>query len=250
MEKRIEIIESFPITRITDKGKTRAEDVVAVETHLTLFLNGQLLVTLSCSPCDLEDLAVGFLFSAGLLKEKKDIKNLELDKERFTVRLETRKSVSPSQLFGISGISEIRNPRPIESRIIVEPENIFACTEEFQKRSNTYVSTGGVHAAAIYGSGNMLAFKEDIGRQNTVDKLFGECIQHDISLENKMVLTSCRISSEILFKLFKGKIPVVVSSSAPTNLTVKLASQFGITLIGFVRDKRMNVYANEWRLKV
>jgi len=93
-----------------------------------------------------------------------------------------------------------------------------------------------------------LVFKEDISRNNALDKLFGECILKDIPTEERMVVTSCRISSEILCKVAKRNIPILISKSAPTNLAVRLAAEAGITLIGFVRAKRMNVYANEWRV--
>jgi len=101
---------------------------------------------------------------------------------------------------------------------------------------------------ALCEKNEILAFKEDISRNNAIDKLFGECILNDISTAQRMLVTSCRISSEILLKVAKRNIPILISKSAPTDLAVRLASEVGITLIGFVRGKRMNVYANEWRV--
>ncbi|MFC1952414.1 formate dehydrogenase accessory sulfurtransferase FdhD [Chloroflexota bacterium] len=94
----------------------------------------------------------------------------------------------------------------------------------------------------------ILVFSEDIGRHNAIDKIFGECILRDIPTNDHMIVTSGRISSEIVLKVAKSNIPILISKSAPTSLGVRLADELGITLIGFVRGRRMNIYANRWRV--
>ncbi|MCK5434113.1 MAG: formate dehydrogenase accessory sulfurtransferase FdhD, partial [Dehalococcoidales bacterium] len=106
----------------------------------------------------------------------------------------------------------------------------------------------GVHSAALCDTKNIILFSEDIGRHNAIDKIFGECMLTDLPTEDRLIITSGRISSEILFKVAKRNIPILISKSAPTNLGVKLAADFGITLIGFARGKRMNVYTDSWRV--
>ena len=93
-----------------------------------------------------------------------------------------------------------------------------------------------------------MIFHEDIGRHNAIDKVFGECIWTGIPIDDRMIITSGRVSSEIVLKIAKGKIPLITSISAPTDLAVRLADGLGITLIGFVRGRKMNVYTNKWRI--
>ncbi len=120
--------------------------------------------------------------------------------------------------------------------------------KEFQDCSQVYRITGGVHSAALCDTGSILVFADDIGRHNAIDKIFGQSLLENIPTRDRIILTSGRISSEILLKVAKRNIPIIISKSAPTNLAVRLANDLGITLIGFVRGKRMNAYTNDWRI--
>lgn len=244
-------IERFSIVRVTGKGKSKIEDIVVTEAQLTIVLNNQKLVTLPCSPKDLKPLALGFLFSKGILKGKEEIDKLELDESKGMVWVEIEKGKDLPHLT-LSGIynsgANIKDQAKVESQIEVASYEVFSLVEEFQNRSEIFISTGGVHSVALCDKKDILVFKEDIGRNNAMDKLFGECILKDMPTEERMVVTSCRISSEILLKVAKRNIPILISISAPTNLAVRFAAELGITLIGFVREKRMNVYTNEWRV--
>ena len=111
-----------------------------------------------------------------------------------------------------------------------------------------YLTTHGVHSAALVDSRDILVFDEDVGRHNAVDKIFGRCLIEDIPIHDRIVITSGRISSEIIQKVAKQGIPVIVSISAPTSLGVKAAENYGITLIGSVRGTTINVFTNEWRV--
>ena len=117
-----------------------------------------------------------------------------------------------------------------------------------QDKALLFKSTGGVHSAAIAERDQILFYSEDIGRHNAVDKIVGECILKDISLEDKILLTSGRISSEIVIKGAKLGLPLIVSRSAPTSLAVELARETGITLVGFARGKRLNIYSHSVRI--
>jgi FdhD protein len=109
-------------------------------------------------------------------------------------------------------------------------------------------ATGGVHSAALCDTRNIIVLSEDIGRHNAVDKIFGECILNDITTDDHIIITSGRVTSEILLKVAKRNIPIIVSKCAPTNLGVRLAADLGVTLVGFVRGKRMNVYTHAGRI--
>jgi FdhD protein len=138
----------------------------------------------------------------------------------------------------------------VESKIQISVPEISALANKFQRRCRIYRATGGVHSAALCDNKDILVFSEDIGRHNALDKIFGECILNDIATDAHIIITSGRVSSEILLKVARRNVPVIVSKSAPTNLGVRLANDLGVTLVGFVRGKRMNVYTHAWRITI
>ena len=254
-------VEKIPILRLTEEGRSNIEDIVAREFPLTIILNDQELVTLLCSPVNLKYLAVGFLFSEGLLEGKDEIKKIMVDDQTGVVRVETEEGgeLARDVLFkrlitsgcgrGASFYSAADAAgQKVESRVEMSARDVFTLVADFQHRSQVYRATGGVHSAALCDTKGILVFSEDIGRHNAVDKIFGECILEDISADGRVVITSGRISSEILLKAAKRNIPIIISKSAPTDLGVKLANDLGVTLLGFVRGKRINAYTNNWRI--
>jgi len=254
-------VERFPILRLTREGRSSIEKVIARELPVTIILNNQELVTMLCSPKNLEYLAVGFLASEGLLESKDEIKKILVNDETGVVRLETTgdKGFSQDVLFkrvissgcgrGASFYSAAdATSQKVESQMEISTDEIFALVNEFQHGSELYLSTRGVHGAALCDRTSILVFSEDIGRHNAIDKIFGKCLLEDISTDGRVIITSGRISSEILHKVAKKGIPLIISISAPTNLGVRIADNLGITLIGGVRGKKMNVYTNDWRM--
>jgi FdhD protein len=137
----------------------------------------------------------------------------------------------------------------VESNVIISPDEVFKLVNEFQHISKLYLATHGVHSAALSDTENIIIFSEDIGRHNAIDKIFGECLLEDIPTDDRIIISSGRLSSEILLKVSKRNIPVIISISAPTNLGLKTADRLGITLIGSVRGKKMDVYTHDRRLK-
>ena len=253
--------EKFSILKFTEKGSSNIEGKVAKESPLTIILNNQELVTLLCSPTNLRYLAVGFLFSEGLLKSKDEIKKIIVDNERGVVRLETveGKEFTQDVLFkriissgcgrGASFYSAAdATSQKVESQMKISADEIFMLVKEFQHSSEVYLSTHGVHSAALCDNKIILVFGNDIGRHNAIDKIFGKCLLENILTNDRMIITSGRISSEILYKVAKRGIPIIISISAPTNLGVRLADDLGVTLVGFVRGKRMNVYTHAGRI--
>jgi len=111
-----------------------------------------------------------------------------------------------------------------------------------------HLSLEQVNSAALGDRKSILVFDEDIGRHDAIDKIFGKCLLENITTDDRIIITSGRISSEILHKVAKRGIPIIVSISAPTNLGVEIADKLGITLIASVRGKKMNVYTNDWRV--
>jgi len=254
-------VERFPILRLTREGRSSIEDEVARELPVTIILNNEELVTMLCSPEHLDYLAVGFLSSEGLLTSKDEIKQVLVDSEIGIVRLETviAKESPQDMLFkriissgcgrGASFYSAADvSSQKVESRTSISTDEIFALVNEFQHGSELYLATHGVHSAALCDAKSILVFGEDIGRHNAIDKIFGKCLLEDIPTSDRIMITSGRISSEILHKVAKKGIPIIISVSVPTNLGVRIADNLGITLIGSVRGGKINVYTNDWRV--
>jgi len=253
--------ESFSILRLTEKGSSSIEAEVAREFPLTIVLNNQELVTLLCSPADLRYLAVGFLFSEGFLRNRDEIKKITVDEERGVVRVETAedKEFTKDVLFkriissgcgrGASFYSAADvTSQKVDSQVKISASEIFMLVNEFQHSSEVYLATHGVHSAALCDNKRILVFSNDIGRHNAIDKIVGKCLLEDILTNDRIIITSGRISSEVLHKVAKRGIPIIISISAPTSLGVKIADNLGITLVGFVRGKSMNVYTHAWRI--
>jgi FdhD protein len=250
------------ITRISRGTRRGLSDLVVRESPVTIFLNDVELATFMCSPRDLEQLAVGFLYTENVISGGDDINDVIADEREGVVWVKTRdrrrsgrdllsrRLVTAGCGRGLSfnDISSGGKTLRVRSAVKVSPGELMALMREFQRRSDLYRRTGGVHSAALCEPSGVLVLKEDIGRHNAVDKVVGECVMNRLDMSDRILATSGRISSEMLIKAARANIPIVLSKSAPTDLGVSLAKDFGITLVGFVRGSRMNVYSNVGRI--
>ncbi|MFP3897784.1 MAG: formate dehydrogenase accessory sulfurtransferase FdhD [Dehalococcoidia bacterium] len=248
--------------RLSGKAASWVEDAVAGEFPVTIILNDREIVTLLCSPANLKYLAVGFLFSAGFLRSKDEIHKIMVDDRRGVVRIEaeTDTDFAGDGLFkrvitsgcgrgpSFYGAADVQGKAKVESRVTVAAPDILTLVKRFQQRSQLYRETGGVHSAGLCDVKDVLVFDEDIGRHNALDKILGQCILNDIATADRIVVTSGRVSSDMMVKVARRNVPVVISKSAPTSLGLKLAADLGVTLVGFVRGRRMNVYTHDWRI--
>jgi len=255
-------IKRFPILRVTEQDRSEVEDTVVTEFPLTIILDNQELATLLCSPTKLEYLAIGFLCSEGWIKSKDEIKKMTVDDQTGVARLEREQgkefaATLPFKRVVTSGGlrraslddgADAQSQARIESQVRISAREVFSLANEFQNRSLVFKATGGVHSAALCDTKGILVFSDDIGRHNAIDKVFGECALKDTPTDDRMIVTSGRVSSEILLKVAKRNIPIIISVAPPTDLAVRLADRLGVTLIGFVREGRMNVYANRERV--
>ena len=127
-------------------------------------------------------------------------------------------------------------------RVRISIEDVFRLMEEMQNSATIFQQTGGVHNAALCDLNGMILNRMDIGRHNALDKIYGYCLKNDLSVRDKVIVFSGRISSEILLKVAKVGCEIVLSKSAPTELALQLAEQLGITTVGFIRNQSLNVY--------
>ena len=259
------MIKKLPILRVIEEDTRGIEDVVAREHSAVIVLNDREIVTLLCSPLDLEYLAAGFLLSEGLINTRDDIIKIEVTGEegKSVVRVETKEPgdiaeyTSAARLIASSGSrgassgnrADTKSRAKVASRVEISSGQIFTLVEEFHRCSPVFTATGGVHSAALCSTDGILVFSDDVGRHNAIDRVFGECLLKDMATAERIMLTSGRVSSEILLKIARRKVPIIISVSAPTDVAVDLADSMGITLAGFVRGKKMNIYTHDWRIK-
>ena len=245
------------VQRVTREAKQDARDPVIKELPLTIILNQEELATLPCSPTDLKYLAIGFLFSEGWLENKDEIKRITVDDQNGVVSVETAEGKwLTDRLTGRQRVTsgcarmvwegyrhtEVPGLEKVKSRFSISAARVLALVRQFQLRSQLFKATGGVHSAALCDTKDIIVFSDDIGRHNAIDKILGRCLLDHITTTNRIIITSGRVSSETVLKVARMNIPVLVSRSAPTDLGVRLADSLGMTLVGFARGKKMNVY--------
>ncbi|HOL17465.1 MAG TPA: formate dehydrogenase accessory sulfurtransferase FdhD [Bacillota bacterium] len=245
-----------------DGTKENMADTVTVEAPMTIFVNGEELVTLLCTPEDMDLLALGFLRSEGLftsmdevaalrLKEREGLVEVELkDRSNLARRLYGKRTITSGCGKGtvfFQALDALRS-RPVKGEITLAAEQAKQLMHQLQGKAVLFRETGGVHSAAVADTERIIFFYEDIGRHNAVDKLIGRSLLEGIPLEDKILVTSGRLSSEMLLKAAKLQFPILLSRSAPTSLSVELAEAMNITLVGFVRGHRMNIYTHGWRI--
>ena len=253
-------METFTITKIRADVKETTEDVVAQEVPFTLNLFEKELVTLLCSPFDLEDMVRGFLFTSGLIRNLDEIKRITIDSQYWSCYIELINKDAQDLIFKrlyTSGcgrgtlfynVLDIMHRSKIISGLKINMTAVGGLMLGFQRRSEVYLKTGGVHSAALANNKGIFVFREDIGRHNAIDKVIGYALSQSKTFKDNILITSGRISSEVVFKVKKCDIPIIISRSAATNQAVKLAREMDITLVGFARGSRMNIYSKEERI--
>lgn len=256
-----ERIAPVAVTRVAHDSVTRSEDVLAVEEPLEIRAGEKNISVTMRTPGDDYDLAAGFLFTEGLIRSAQDIESIRHWGSPNVVRVELRVPVDSSKLdrhfyttssCGVCGKSSIDAVRLVgkERRIVpvrVTGDLIHTLPDQLQNNQSAFRATGGLHGAAIFTtSGTLLRAREDIGRHNAVDKVIGSLFREGATpLSDRILMVSSRASFELVQKAIVAGIPALAAVGAPSTLAVQLALEFGLTLIGFVRDGRFNIYAGE-----
>jgi len=252
------------VIRLHEGQRSEVQDRVVCERTLHLIVGGRRLLRLQCLPVDVEGLALGLLVTSGLLVPGSPAPPIEHDAERHEVRVDlhpsdeviaslkeslTLGSGCGSALSPAKGFDPFECSRKIDTSFAIAADTVGRAMTAFVQSSDLFRETGGVHAAAIAHNDQVVAFAEDIGRHNAFDKVIGACYRQGIGLTDKVALVTGRLSLELVAKAVPSSLPVLVSRGAPTDAAVKLADEANLTLIGFARAGRMNVYAAEWRIK-
>jgi len=240
-------------------------DNVAQEKPFYMFLNRTHYATIFCSPSNLKELAVGHALSEGILKSPEEIKEVDLKEEDGICRVELKPHVDIDKrlrmskhfsrvIFSACGSTGPYRPSKklkIKSDLTVKADVILSCVNRLNFIAETFRKTGGVHAAAIYkGDGSLVGSAEDVGRHNAVDKVIGIAVSKQTDFGKCFLALSGRLTGDIVLKASKVGLPIVASLAAAIDSGIAIAKDTGLTLIGFVRGKRMNVYSCPERIRV
>ena len=250
--REVEILRIDVSSRVANQMK----DCVAQEKPLYLFLNRALYATIFCTPSKLKELAVGHLVSEGIVKSIEEIEEVNLRKDvcrvKLTPSVDLDKRLSLSKHFQRVILSACgskgtytptqRLPR-IKSNMTIKAKTVLDCVNSLNRVAEIYRKTGGVHAAAIFSSkGTLMASAEDVGRHNAVDKVIGMTITRKTNLGKCILTLTGRMTGDIVLKAARLGIPVVASMAAAIDSGIAVAKKADLTLVGFVRGKRMNIY--------
>jgi FdhD protein len=250
------------IIRARDGHFEENSDKVAAEIGFSLTVNDKQVVTLLCSPIELDAMAIGFLLSEGILQKRENLLDIQVDEKNFTVDVRLadlpddidttfhKKTITSGCGRGITftDTASLKNLPPNKVRGRFSREEIFRLLKNFRSISELFQTTGGVHSAALADNEQIYLFSEDIGRHNAVDKLIGKAFLANIPVEDKILLSSGRISGEIMTKVIRNRIPIIISRTAPTCMSITYAEDHGVTLVGFARGNRMNIYTHPQRI--
>jgi len=237
-----------------------AKALIIREVALTVKISGKTIAAIACSGNHLEELAIGFLKSERIIATQKDIEKIEVDNKKYwaNIILRNEKDLSGSFVKNIaSSGARIRNidpaayqPLSVRDNFIISSQLALKLMDDLLEKSILHNKTHGTHCSALAKGGEIIALREDIGRHNTIDMLGGYALLNQLDLSDAIILTTGRISSEIVYKVWNLGIPLIISHSAPTAKAIELLNKAAITLIGYVRAGKMNIYSHERRIKI
>lgn len=230
--------------------KNTKEKVVKDET-ITLTINRNISRSLSAIEDSLKEFAVGYLFNENMVRDLEDIKKIEIDGPQINVEiddtlLKTNETVLCSDSAG-GWRSKIDEVKAVESDFQVDVHELISRIEELKDNAEIWQATGGTHVAGIVYKDQFIV-KEDVSRHVAVDKVIGHGILNDFDLKNSYVIYSGRMPADMVIKMTRAGIPILASNAAPANSGYNIAKKGNITLVGFLRDQRCNIYYNQNRI--
>ena len=234
-------IEQLEVLAYTESGFEPRQERVAVEAPLDIALNGGVKNHALRMPGLDSELAVGWCYAQGLIDSGEEVRQIRPLAENAIEVVTAQKDGLPAG-EGMTPLDPDAGPR-------FTPRFLFDLQQDFFSHQRIFSQTGATHAAGLYdGNGSLLIFAEDVGRHNALDKCVGSLLLADRLREAAFCLLSSRLSLEMAAKACRARIPVLAGVSAPTSLAVQLAREQGMTLVGFLRPPRFNLYAGEQRL--
>ena len=244
-------------TEITRSGAEVVNAEVVHERLVSIFVNGQELATIMCSPCNQDALALGFLANEGVIESLDEVRaahicpsgscvDVWLDRSDFEP---PRRMILTSGCGGGVTFDDLSAQyEPLTSDLNVTPDQLWMLMDALNQRAELYSRARGVHTSILAAPDEVLLHAEDVGRHNTLDKLRGMALMQEVRTRGRILMASGRISSEMINKVRRMDIPVVASRTSPTSTSVGLAEEWNITLVGYLRRNSMRVYTHPQRV--
>ncbi len=250
-------IRSISYIRYVSGRLKHVQGWVVEEIPLCLRVNGQPWITLMCSPHDLEDLVLGYLRSEGVISSTNDVLEMQWDTSSSCVNVRVASSTPlpehPTRTTGCEGgvtFADLAETLPpIRSSWTISPEHIIRQMQDLLRSAPLYRQARGIHSAGLSDGHRLLLHVEDVGRHNALDRLWGRAMREGIEMGEHFILTTGRISAEMLRKVTLMRIPLIASRTSPTALSLELAQAWGVTIIGYVRSYSLRVYTHPERVR-
>ena len=244
-------IEKIDAIQYKDNQAQNVKENVVQDETVTLTINGNISRSLSAIEDSLKEFAIGYLFNENMVKSLNDIKNIEIDGPQIRVEiddtlLKTNETVLCSDSAG-GWRSKIKEVNPVESDFQVHVSELIDRIEELKDNAEIWQATGGTHVAGIVYNGQFVV-KEDVSRHVAVDKVIGYGILNGFDLNHSYVIYSGRMPADMVIKMTRAGVPILASNAAPANSGYNIAKKGNITLVGFLRGNRCNIYNNQNRV--
>jgi FdhD protein len=229
----MDLWDEMPIVRIDTSGRHGATDRMIKEDPFKLFINKNHVHTFACTPCNLEELAIGYAYAEGFFNDKKDIEDLKIDDQEIYLSL--KQSLAPP-----------RDTRAVEA--FLSDEAIFNMWDAFNEKSGLFYITGAAHAVALTDGREIVILQEDVARHNALAKVIGKMVSGDVGPEGKALIFSGRLALEMFKMIERTGVKILLSHGTTTSKAVRRAEEAGITLAGFVKRDYMNLYTHAERI--
>ncbi|WP_295116308.1 formate dehydrogenase accessory sulfurtransferase FdhD [uncultured Methanobrevibacter sp.] len=244
-------IEEIDAIHYKNGDTENAKEKVVKDETITLTINGDISRSLSAIEDSLEEFTVGYLFNENMVNSMDSIKEIKVEGSQIYAEiddtlLKTNETVLCSDSAG-GWRSKIKTVNPVESDFQVKVEELIARIEELKDNAEIWQATGGTHVAGIVYKDQFIV-KEDVSRHVAVDKVIGYGLLHDFDLSNSYVIYSGRMPADMVIKMTRAGVPILASNAAPANSGYNIAKKGNITLVGFLRGQRCNIYNNQNRV--
>lgn len=238
-----------------NRSKMVEGDMIA-ESPVALYVNGELWLTFMCTPNNIDALAVGFLYNEAVIETYTEVLDLHICDNWDIIDIWLNHNIQkPKEWKRTSGCTggytsaDLYSVKPVLiDGTTLESKQVHKLVDTLLGAQNLYSKAGGVHTSVLTDGESVTVMAEDVGRHNSLDKIAGKCLLEGIALSKKILLTTGRISSDMLQKAARIGASIVISRTSPTSLSIELAEKWGLTLIGYARRDRFNIYTHPGRI--